>query len=265
MQRDLVGSRRRGRRRFRHRPKERADLRLHRHRVDVSHDDERHAVGTVPACVKCAERCEREALEDVRLADRQPLGVLRSVVEHRDLLIAKARGGPEPAPPLLDHDSPLLLDLLRIEGEAAADIRQRLQSSGDEPLLVGRHLEHVDGLVERRIRVDVRAHARTGRLERLDQLPRLEMAAAVERHVLEKMRESLLLVGFVDRARLHRELEHHALLRPHVLSDVVREPVRQRPFRNRRIERQRIGRRKCGCLRRHLGHQTVLVSRERQK
>ena len=39
------------------------------------------------------------------------------------------------------------------------------------------------------------------------------MRAAVERHVLEEVREALLIVGFVERARLDRQPQRHALRR----------------------------------------------------
>ena len=43
------------------------------------------------------------------------------------------------------------------------------------------------------------------RFEVRDELARLEMRAAVERHVLDEVREPLLIVGLVERAGLDRE------------------------------------------------------------
>ena len=79
--------------------------------------------------------------------------------------------------------------------------------------LVRRHVEHVHRFVEARIGVDVRAEPRADRLEIADQLARLEMRAAVERHVLEHVREPALIVGLVDRAGLHRQAQQRAIFR----------------------------------------------------
>ena len=101
--------------------------------------------------------------------------------------------------------------------------------------------EHVDGFVERRVGVDVRAEPRAGRFQRRNQLAGLEALRAVEGHVLEEVRQPLLIVLLVYRARLHRQLKADALFRPRVAPDVVFQPVRQRAGRDRRIERDRLG------------------------
>ena len=91
----------------------------------------------------------------------------------------------------------------------------------DDTVLVGRKLKHVNRVVEARLGVDVRTEAGAGGLECRNQFARLEVTRSVEPHVLEKMCESLLLVGLVDRAGLDRELQHHALLGPPVTTNVV--------------------------------------------
>ena len=135
--------------------------------------------------------------------------------------------GAQAAAPLFDHDAALLLDLGGIERQPAGEIGQRGQPVRDDLRLVGRQLEHVDRLVEARIGVDVRPEPRADRFERRDQRSRLEMRAAVERHVLDEMREPLLVVGFLQRSGLDRQPQGHALLRPGVLAHEILEAVRQ--------------------------------------
>ena len=66
----------------------------------------------------------------------------------------------------------------------------------------------VDGLVEVGVGVGVGAEAQPDRLEVGDHLVRrLEMAAAVEVHVLGEVREPLLVVGLGRRADLDGEPE----------------------------------------------------------
>ena len=87
---------------------------------------------------------------------------------------------------------------------------------------------------------DVRPEARADRLEVRDQLAGLEVRAPVERHVLEHVREPLLVVRFVERSGLDRQPQQHALGRATVLADEIFEAVRQRARHDRRIERQCI-------------------------
>ena len=70
------------------------------------------------------------------------------------------------------------------------------------------------------------------------------MTAAIEGHVLDEVREPLLIVLLVHRAGLDRQLEADALFRARVAADVVGEPVRQRPGADRRVERELLRRRK---------------------
>jgi hypothetical protein len=51
----------------------------------------------------------------------------------------------------------------------------------------------------------MRAEARSNRLKIGDQLAGLEMRAPVERHVLDEVRQPLLIVALVQRAGLDRQ------------------------------------------------------------
>ena len=75
-----------------------------------------------------------------------------------------------------------------------------------------------------------------------EHLARLEVLAAVERHVLDEMRQAQLIVALLDRPGLDGEAERHALLGARVLPDVELEAVGQRARPDGRVERQdRIG------------------------
>ena len=245
LQRQRIVARRRRRRGLRQRRELLLDQRLERGRIHVSHGHDRHAIGPVPLGVERPQLRRTKRLQDLGLADRQPLGVLRLGEQHRDLLVAQPRSGAEPAPPFLDDDAALLVDLFRIERHPAGKIGQRLHALLDDAGLVGGQLKHVDRVVEAGLRVDVRPQTRAGRFERGDQFAWLEMRGAVEPHVLQEVGQALLRVGLVDRAGLDGELQHDALLRTRVLADVVAQPVRERAGRDRRIERDHRRRREC--------------------
>ena len=148
----------------------------------------------------------------------------------------------EPAPSPPRHSSmttPRSLSISagsRLRPPAKSDSAVRPRSH--DVALVGRQVEHVDRFVEARVGVDVRPQPGADSLEVADELARLEVGAAVERHVLDEVREALLVVRFLERPRLDRQAQRHALFRPSVAPDEVFEAVRQRPGPDRRVERQ---------------------------
>ena len=242
--------------RGRQRRKQLAHLRDDRRRVDVADHDDGHAVRAIPGLVEVLQARGGEAAQDLGRADRDALGVARLVVEDRRLLLEDAPRRALAQPPLLDHHAAFLVDLLRVERHAAGKVGQREQPLVDQPFLVGGHLQHVDRLVKRRVGVDVRAEARAGGLEERDQLAGLEVLRAVERHVLEQVREPALVVVFEHRAGLHGQPHQHPLFRARVLAHVVAQAVGQRADGHRRVGGQRAGGGNRGRLR---------AERQRQK
>ena len=93
-----------------------------------------------PPCDRAGTTCRRtraaarrgRVADDLGLADRQALGVARLVEEDRQLLVADARAGAEPAAPLLDDDAAFLVDFLRIERQPAGEVGQRRQPLRDD-------------------------------------------------------------------------------------------------------------------------------------
>ena len=64
------------------------------------------------------------------------------------------------------------------------------------------------------------------------------MRGAVERHVLEHVRQPALVIVFEHRAGLDRQPQQHAPLRSGVLADVVGEAVRQPADGDRLVDGQ---------------------------
>ena len=203
------------RQRLEHRPDSLLDLL----RIDIADHDDGHAIGAVPCVVERAQPRGGRVAEDVGLADRQPLGVPRSIEEHGELLVADTRPGAQAAAPLLDDHAPFLVDFGGVERQPAGEIGHRRQPFRHDFGLVARQLEHVDGLVEAGVGVDVRSEPGADRLERRDQLAGLEVRAAIERHVLDEVRETLLVVGLVNRPRLDGQPQRDPFGRLCVLAD----------------------------------------------
>ena len=122
-------------------------------------------------------------------------------------------------------------DLRRIEYLAVCPVLENRESLVDDARRVGRDRQDVDGLVEARVRVEVRAEPHADRLEILDQVVLREMLRAVERRVLDEVREAELRRRLEHRAGVDDEAQLGALLRSAVLTDVVPDAVRQRADR----------------------------------
>ena len=128
----------------------RSDQRLDRGLVEVADGDHRHQVGPVPVRVELLQPVVIDVLDDLRLADRQPLGVARALEQHGKLRVLDPRVGAEPEPPLLEDDAALLVDLGRIERDVVRPVLEDEQRPIDDRRVVGRDLQLVDRLVEAR-------------------------------------------------------------------------------------------------------------------
>src|SRR6185436_20376227 len=106
-----------------------------------------------------------ERTKNLGLADRQPLRIARLVEEDGNLFVPDPRSGAEASSPFLDDDAALLVDLLGVERQSGGEITERGKALGHDVRLVGRQVEHVDRLFKARVRVHMRAEARTGRFE----------------------------------------------------------------------------------------------------
>ena len=115
---------------------------------------------------------------------------------------------------------------------------------GERPIhdrrIAGRDLQLVHRLVEAGVRVHMRAEPHAERLHEVRDLLLRKMQRAVERHVLDEMRQPPLVFVFEHRTCLHHEPKLGARLRQSVLANVVAQAVRQRANRDQRIDRNRL-------------------------
>ena len=193
--------------------------------LEVAHRDDRHQVRSVPVVIEALEGLGRSTFEDLPLTDRETLGVLRSGEQDGELLVTDSCLGAEAEPPLLDHHAALLVHLLLLEGHRLSPLAQDLEARLEQPGLVGRYFEHVDGFVEAGVGVDVGTEAHAGRLEIVDQLETGEVLRAVECHVLDEVGQTLLIVVLLHRAGVDDQPQLGPLGRLSVDPDVVGEAV----------------------------------------
>ena len=89
--------------------------------------------------------------------------------DDRRLLVEEAHTGATTEPPLLEHHAALLVDLERIERHAVRPVAKDADRFTQELGSVGRYLEGVDRLVERRVRVEVGAEGHAALLQEVDE------------------------------------------------------------------------------------------------
>ncbi len=206
--------------------------------IDVAHDDDRHAAGTIVIPIELTEPIGWKTLEHFGCANRNPVDVSAVAEERLELRLLHSRARAETSSPFLDHDATLAIDLGAVHRDAAREITQRFEPARERARSIRGHVEQVYGLVEAGVRVHVRAKSRTDRLEIGDELTWLEVGAAVEGHVLEHVREPTLVVILVHRSSLDGQTQHRALLRPPVLTNEIPETVGKRAGLHGGVERQ---------------------------
>ena len=103
------------------------------------------------------------------------------------------------------------------------------------------NLELVDRLVEARRRVDVGPEPHSDGLEVAHELVLREPLGAVERHVLEEVRETALVIVLEHRSGVDDEPQLRAFLRLRVTPDVITNAVRQRADDDARVAWERRG------------------------
>ncbi len=222
-------------------------------RIDVADHDDCHQVGPVPVLVEALERLGLEIAQHVFAADRQAFGVARAVEQARIDLLAHAVGGAFAQARFFEDDAALLVDGVSIEAHAVGPVFQHLEGAGDVLRFVGRNRQDVHGLVERGVGIQVGAEAHADRLQVRHQLVLAEIGRAIERHVLDEVRQAALVVVFQDRAGLDDQAQFELVFGARIALDVVGQAIGQladldlRADRDHGVELQRVHFRD-GCL-----------------
>ena len=219
-----------------------ADHRLDRLSIKIADRDDRHQIRPVPVLVEAAQPVGGRVRQDVGVPDRESFRVARTVEDDRELLILDPRRAPPPSAPLLDHDTALLVDLLRVEDDATGPVHQDLEGRREHLGVVHRDLQHVHRFVEAGVGVDVGSKPHPDRLEVVHQLQLLEVLGAVEGHVLDEVGKPELVVVLEDRAGVDDQAQLGAVFWLVVFVDEVGEAVRQGAGGNLGIGGDRVGR-----------------------
>ena len=202
------------------------DLGLGAVHVHVAHHDDGLHVGMIPGRVEVPEALGLEGLQALLPADE-------GAVLHLGSLEIDGEGGFHRPPlgvaaltALFDDDAALLVDLLGLVLDEMRIVAQDHQAGvHDRGTLDGNVVEHVLRLLEPGGGVDVPAELGADGAEIVQNALVGEMLRAVEAHVLEEVREAVLVGGFLDGADVGGEVEFRPALGQFVVTDVIRESI----------------------------------------
>ena len=226
-------------------------LRFNTVHVDVADYDDRLIVGTVPFMVVVTECLVLEVIDDGGVADDIAFRVLRTRVHELVQFLPYTSACGTSGSPLLEDHATLGIDLLVQKEQTATPVMHDQQRTIDDTGTVGRHVrETIDGLVDGGISVDVTTEIHTHGLEIIDDSFAREMLGTIERHVLQEVRQTVLMILLEDGTHGLCDMELSTLFRLLVMTDVISQSVVQLAVTNLRVDRQflrRLLRRKAHC------------------
>ncbi len=179
-------------------------------------------------------------LNNLGLADGQAIRITRALCQHRKILVKHSHAGAASQPPFFHHHAAFFIDFGRIERKVVGPIFQNQHRPIHRFRLISRHCEHIYRFVKARISVYVRSKAHAQRLNECNQVVLGKVAGAVESHVLDKMRQPLLVIVFENRSGLDDQAQFSSLLRFLISADVIPHPVREFARRDLGVDRHRL-------------------------
>ena len=180
----------------------------------------------IPLAIVFAEEVGGEIVDDGHQTDGHTLAILRAGIEIRQLAVQDAHAGTAAHTPFLMDDAALLVNLFRLQIQAAAPVAEDEEAGVDVRHVGRRHIvDVVHRLISGGIGVEVLSELHADALAILDQAVSGEVLAAVEGHVLQEVCQTALAFLFLYGAHLLRDVEVCLILRLLIVADVVGEPV----------------------------------------
>ncbi len=204
------------------------ELLADRCRIHVSDDGDGHVFRSIPRPAVTQDRLGRSVADHVEAANREALGVRRTVVEHGNYKISDTPADIfHPQAPFLQHD---FLFILQDRGRDPGPMRPVVENlqSGQEGLgFVGRQDKKVLGAGEAGAGVEVGAELHAVGLKEIDDGLGRKVLGTLKFHMFEQVGNSPLLFGLLNTARVNQQTELNPMLRPRIGLDKIGDPIRE--------------------------------------
>jgi hypothetical protein len=213
------------------------DARLDRRHVEIPDDDESDMGGNVFALVEGAQRLGIGGVQGLGRADREALPVPCARIEEERCRHRVAQRPGVAVAHFRQHDAPLALQRFLRDREVARGLAHQHQRGVEKRGIGAGQVELVKRPVEPGRGVGIGAEGEPFALEKGNHLSFGHSGGAVEGHVLDKMREALLVVGLVKRSGLHVHAHHAGAGRCRVAPDDVAHAIAEPPETVRLVDR----------------------------
>ena len=198
------------------------DLRLDSIDIDVPDHDDSLIVRSIPFMVVIAERLVFKVVDYCGVADHVAFGILRAGIHFGVHLFPYTAAGSTSGTPFLQNDTTLRINLFVQQQQSAAPVVHHQQRAIHNTLTVRGHIrETVNGLVNRGIGIDVSSEIDTHGLEVVDDSFSRKMLGTVECHVLQEVRQAVLVVFLQNSSHRLGDMELRALFGLLVMTDVI--------------------------------------------
>ena len=213
----------------------RFDFVFHNFHVNVTDHDNSLQIRTIPIMVEVFNHLIVKSLQNIQLTDGHTVGVTGILHQDGPVLLAHTIVGTETETVFLDDDTALFVNLLVVVEQTGGPAFQNLEAEVNIAGIVCRHGNHIDGLVEAGVSVEVGTEHHTLAAQFVNHAVARETLNSVEGHVLGEVRQTLLVVVLLVGAGVHGETELHAVFRVVVLTDVIGHAIVQLAYRHVRI------------------------------
>ena len=191
--------------------------------INIADYDNRLIVRTIPFVVISTECIILKIIDNRCITNDIAFAVLGVRIKFCANDVAHTTSGIVTSAPFFANHTTLCINLFRQKEQAASPIVHHQQRRVNDSLADGRHVRQtINGLVNRRVCVDISAEIHTDRLEIIDDTFARKMLRTIESHVLQEVRQTILVILFQHSTYGLCDVEIAALFWLLVVTDVIR-------------------------------------------
>ena len=201
-------------------------LGFHLVHIDITHNYNALQVRTIPLLVVSAEEIGFKVVDDFHQTNRHTMTIFAAGIEFWQTLFENAHHSTRAHTPFLVNHATFLLNFFLFEQQTTRPVSQDEQARIDVASFHRNIVDVVNSLVSRSISVEIFSKLHTNAFAVFDELSVFgKVLRTIEGHMFEEVRQTALVVVFLHRTHLLRNVEVHLSFRFLVVADVVGQSV----------------------------------------